>query len=230
MIVKNNFNFRNIAIIPARAGSKRLPGKNKKMLGELPLIVHSIKYAKQYGSIIDQIIVSTDDADIKTIALSEGVEVIDRPPEIARDEATTLCALQHVLANIQEDVENVFLLQPTNPLRPKNLLRDAFQEFSKGKFESLMTVSRSYQKFGKIKNSQFVPFNYEMGQRSQDLEPLFFENGLLYIIKTSLIRQDKLLGENNFPFIVDHPFSKVDIDEKEDFEYAEFLLKRTKRK
>lgn len=219
--------MKTIAIIPARAGSKRLPGKNKKMLGELPLIVHSIKYAKQYGRIIDQIIVSTDDADIKAIALSEGVEVIDRPPEIAGDEATTLSVLQHVLANIKEDVENVLLLQPTNPLRPENLLRNAFKEFSKGKYESLMTVSRGYQKFGKIENNQFIPFNYKMGQRSQDLEPLYFENGLLYIIKASLIRQDKLLGENNFPFIVDHLFSKVDIDEKEDFEYAEFLLNRT---
>ncbi len=68
---------------------------------------------------IDKIIVSTDDTDIKAIALSEGVEVIDRPAEIAGDEATTLSALQHVLANIKEDVENVFLLQPTNPLRPE---------------------------------------------------------------------------------------------------------------
>ncbi|WP_037316549.1 cytidylyltransferase domain-containing protein [Salegentibacter sp. Hel_I_6] len=227
MIVKNNFNFRNIAIIPARAGSKRLPGKNKLLLGGIPLVVHSIRYAKLYNNLIDKIIVSTNDADIKAIALSEGVEVIDRPPEIAGDEATTLSALQHVLVNIKEDVENVFLLQPTNPLRPDNLLENAFKEFSKGKYESLITVSRSYQKFGKIRNNQFIPFNYKMGQRSQDLEPFYFENGLLYIIKASLIRQDKLLGENNFPFIVDHLFSNVDIDEKEDFEYAEFLLNRT---
>ncbi|WP_405199453.1 cytidylyltransferase domain-containing protein [Christiangramia sp. LLG6405-1] len=228
MTVKNNFKSLNIAIIPARAGSKRLPGKNKLLLGGIPLVVHSIRYAKLYCNLIDKIVVSTDDADIKAIALSEGVEVIDRPLEIAGDEATTLSALQHVLENIKEEIDNVFLLQPTNPLRPGNLLRNAFKEFSKGKYESLMTVSKSYQKFGKIDNNQFVPFNYKMGQRSQDLEPLYFENGLLYIIKASLIEQDKLLGENNFPFIVDHLFSKVDIDEKEDFEYAEFLLKGTK--
>ena len=226
MILKNNFGSSNIAIIPARMGSKRLPGKNKLLLGGIPLVVHSIRYAKLYNNLIDKIIVSTDDADIKAIALSEGVEVIDRPEEISGDEATTLSALQHVLANIKEDVENIFLLQPTSPLRPENLLGNTFKEFSNGKYESLMTVSRSYQKFGKIENNQFIPFNYKMGQRSQDLEPLYFENGLLYIIKASLIRQDKLLGENNFPFIVDHPFSKVDIDEKEDFEYAEFLLNR----
>ena len=225
--MKSSLKSRNIAIIPARAGSKRLPGKNKLLLGGIPLIVHSIRYAKFYNNLIDKIIVSTDDTDIKAIALSEGVDVIDRPAEIAGDEATSLSALQHVLANIKEDVENVFLLQPVNPLRPENLLRNAFKEFSEGNYESLMTVSRSYQKFGKIQNNQFIPFNYKMGQRSQDLEPLYFENGLLYIIKASLIRQDKLLGENNFPFIVDHLFSKVDIDEKEDFEYAEFLLNRT---
>jgi N-acylneuraminate cytidylyltransferase len=223
-------NLKSIIVIPARGGAKRLPGKNKLLLGGIPLVVHSIRYAKACPNLRKKVIVSTDDPEIKTIALSEGVEVIDRPSAISGDKATTLSALKHVLENLTETVENVILLQPTNPLRPKNLLKDAFKEFSKGKYESLMTVSRSYQKFGKIQNKQFVPFNYEMGQRSQDLEPLYFENGLLYIIKASLISQDKLLGENNFPFIVDHPFSKVDIDEKEDFEYAEFLLKRTKNK
>jgi N-acylneuraminate cytidylyltransferase len=219
--------FKNIVVIPARAGSRRLPGKNIEILANIPLIVHSINYAKQNLNIVGRIIVSTNDAAVKEVALREGVEVIDRPNVISGHEAPTIWALRHVLDNLSQEIENVILLQPTNPLRPKNLLKDAFKEFSKGKYESLMTVSRSYQKFGKIKNNQFVPFNYEMGQRSQDLEPLFFENGLLYIIKASLISQDKLLGENNFPFIVDHPFAKVDIDDEEDFEYAEFLLNRT---
>jgi N-acylneuraminate cytidylyltransferase len=65
-----------------------------------------------------------------------------------------------------------------------------------------------------------------MGQQSQDLEPLYYENGLLYITKASLILESKILGENNYPFIVNHPFAKVDIDTKEDFEYAAYLLNR----
>jgi len=91
-----------------------------------------------------------------------------------------------------------------------------------------MSVSRNYQKFGKIVNNKFEPFNYKIGQRSQDLEPLYFENGLLYITKASLILEDKILGKNNFPFVVNHPFANVDIDTKEDFEYAEYLLHKFK--
>lgn len=225
MISKNS-----IAIIPARAGSKRIPGKNKLLLAGIPLIMHTIRYAKIKGEFIDRIIISTDDPEIEAIALAEGVEVVKRPKDITGDEATTVSAMKHVLESLQEEVENVILMQPTNPLRPKNLLKAAFKKFEEGNYDSLMTITRSFQKFGKIENNKFVPFNYKMGQRSQDLEPLYYENGLLYITKASLILKEKILGENNFPFIVDHPFAKVDIDHQEDLEYAEFLLKRRELK
>jgi N-acylneuraminate cytidylyltransferase len=176
--------------------------------------------------IINRIIVSTDSPEIKEIALKTGVEVIDRPDCLSTDSSSSVSALKHVLENIGENFENVILLQPTNPLRPENLLKDAFDKFEAEGFESLMTVSRNRQKFGKIINDSFVAFNYKMGQRSQDLEPLYFENGLLYITKTVLIQKGILLGINNCPFIVDHPFVGVDIDTEEDFEYAEFILKK----
>jgi N-acylneuraminate cytidylyltransferase len=216
---------KTIAIIPARGGSKRLPGKNVMMLGNLPLIAHSILYAKKH-SFVDAVFVSTDDEVIKRIALEFGAEVIDRPSGISGDLEPTVSALKHVLQNISTEVENVVLLQPTNPLRPENLLNEAFEIFIKDKHESLFTVTRNYQKFGKIINRQFVPFNYEPGQRSQDLEPLFFENGLLYISKRELILNDTIISPNAFPLIVDHPFAEIDIDTKEDFDYAEYWLKK----
>ena len=63
-----------------------------------------------------------------------------------------------------------------------------------------------------------------MGQRSQDLEPLFYENGLLYITKTKRIVEGQLLGDNNYPYIVNHPYANVDIDTLDDFKYAAFIL------
>ncbi len=215
---------KTIAIIPARGGSKRFPNKNVTLLGGIPLLVHSINYAK--ANKINRIIVTTDDTAIKKIAIKNGAEVVDRPKGISGDNATTVSALKHVLENVKEVFENVILLQPTNPLRPKNLLKDALKKYEEGNYDSLMTVSRNHQKFGKIIDNKFEPFNYKIGQRSQDLEPLYYENGLLYITKTSLILEDKILGENNCPFIVNHPFTKVDIDTQEDFEYAEYLLSR----
>ncbi len=213
-----------IAIIPARGGSKRFPNKNTALLGSIPLLVHSINYAKANN--INKIIVTTDDSNIKEIALKNGVEVIDRPKELSGDLSSTVSALKHVLENIKGTFENVILLQPTNPLRPANLLTDAYQIFTEKSYDSLITVTKNRNKLGRIINTKFIPFNYKIGQRSQDLEPLYAENGLLYITKTHVILEDKIIGENNFPFVVNHPYAKVDIDTLEDLEYAEYLLKR----
>lgn len=220
--------MKNIAIIPARGGSKRLPNKNILLLGDIPLIAHSILMAKKCSSIINEVYVSTDDDEIRNIALSFGAKVIDRPIHLSGDTEPTVTALKNVLENIDFSVENVFLLQPTNPLRPESLVEDAFHIFQDNNADSLMTVTRNHQKFGKIVNNKFLPFNYKIGQRSQDLEPLFFENGLLYIIKAELILQEKIIGDNHFPMIINHLFANVDIDTQEDFDYANYLYHKYK--
>ena len=218
--------MKTIAIIPARGGSKRLPQKNIKLLGEIPLLAHSILYAKANKEIIDDVYVSTNDEEIKKIALEFGAKVISRPENISGDLEPTVSALKNVLEQISDEVENIVLLQATNPLRPENLLHKAFQTFEKEKCNSLFTVSRNHQKFGKIENGKFIPFNYEIGQRSQDLEPLFFENGLLYITKAALIMENIIIAENAFPFKIDSIFAGVDIDTQEDFDYAEYLYQK----
>jgi N-acetylneuraminate synthase len=215
---------KTIAIIPARGGSKRLPYKNTMLLGGLPLIVHSINYAKENG--IEKIVVSTNDALIKEIALKYGAEVMDRPKALATEFSPTIETLTHVMENVTEQYDYVVVLQPTNPLRPKNLLQDSLNKLKESNCDSLMAVTRNEQKFGKITIDKFVPFNYTIGQRSQELEPLYYENGLLYIAKTAIILEGKLMGENHIPFIVNHPFAMVDIDTREDFEYAEYLLQK----
>lgn len=218
---------KTIAIIPARGGSKRLLGKNVLPLAGKPLLAHSIEFAKKH-SFISEVYVSTDDDEIKKVALQYGAKVIDRPVVISGDLEPTITALQHVLEMIDAKVENVVLLQATNPLRPEFLLSEAFELFEKNNLESLFTVSRDEHKLGKIEDGKFVPFNYKPGQRSQDLEPLYFENGLLYIAKASLIQEGILMNENSFPMLVNHPFTKVDIDTQEDFDYAEYLINKFK--
>lgn len=217
--------MKTIAIIPARGGSKRLPKKNIKLLGGIPLIAHSILYAKEHD-FIDAVYVSTDNVAIKEIALQYGAIVIDRPQEISGDLEPTVSALKHVLESIDRSVENVILLQATNPLRPKNLLQEAFTIFQEKQFDSLFTVSRSHHKLGKIMDNKFIPFNYEVGQRSQDLEPLYYENGLLYITKASVILNNEIITKDAFPLEVNNPFANVDIDTQEDFDYAEYLVGR----
>ena len=218
---------KTIAIIPARGNSKRLPNKNMKLLGGIPLLVYSINYAKQHD-FIDAIYVSTDHKEIKNIALKHGAKVIDRPNQLSGDLEPTVTALKHVLESIEDQVENVVLLQPTNPLRPKNLLRDAFEKYISNNFESLFTVSRNEQKFGTIDNHMFKPFNYSIGQRSQDMQPLYFENGLLYITKANSILKKDIITIDAYPLIVEHPFASIDIDTQDDFDLAEFMLKKYK--
>ncbi len=217
--------MKTIVIIPARGNSKRLPGKNIKFLDGIPLLAHSILYAQQF-SFIDEIYVTTDNLEIKNVALQFGAKIMDRPTEISGDFEPTVSALKHVLESLTNDVENVILLQPTNPLRPNNLLEEAFHLYVNSNSDSLFTVSRNHHKLGKIINHKFEPFNYTIGQRSQDLEPLFYENGLLYISKANLIKDDVIISENALPLEVNHVFAKVDIDTQEDFDFAEFIMKK----
>ncbi len=221
---------KTIAIIPARGGSKRLPDKNLKILGNLSLLAHSIIFAQANSHIIDQIFVTTDSELIKKEALKYGVNVIDRPKELAGDDEPTITALQHALLQLDDEIENVILLQPTNPLRPQQLLTDAFKIFQENHYDSLFTVSRNHQKLGKILNNTFVPYNYTLGQRSQDLEPLFYENGLLYITKASLIQKGLIIAPKAFPYEINHLFATIDIDTMEDLELAECIVRDFQRK
>lgn len=213
---------RYLTIIPARAGSQRLPGKNMRQLGDKPLLWHSIAYAQDSG--FSNVVVTSNDARVLEYAKEVGVEVIKRPDALAGNEEPVITALQHAVNQLQKKYDAVILLQPTNPLRPEGLLKEAIAVFEREDCDSLMTVSRNEHKLGTIFNNQFIPYNYEMGQRSQDLEPLYYENGLLYIFKTALLNQGKLLGEQNYSLIVDHPFAEIDIDTEADFKKAEFFL------
>lgn len=215
---------KTIAIIPARGGSKRLPGKNLLPLGGIPLLGHSILYAQKQDCIGD-VYVSTDDDAIAAVALQFGAKVIRRPEVLSGDFEPTVSALRHVLESITETVDDIILLQATNPLRPENLLKEAYQIYTSGNHESLFTVTRNHHKLGRIVADKYVPFNYIPGQRSQDLEPLYFENGLLYICKANLIMKDCIISAEAFPMIVDHPFALIDIDTAADLDYATDVYK-----
>lgn len=221
--MKQNHTSRNIAIIPARAGSKRLEGKNSLMFRGMPLIQHSINYAMDNKALIDEVFVSTDDDAIKAIAQANNIGVINRPKELAEGNTPTVDVLKHALNHFDAAIDNVILFQITNPLRPKNLFAEAYKKYIEGNYDSLMTVTRNHQKFGKINNGVFTPYNYEMGQRSQDLDPLYFENGMLYITKSEFVLKGKILADNNHPFIVNHPYGDIDIDTQYDLNLANFI-------
>lgn len=217
--------MRFITVIPARGGSKRFPSKNVHPFIGMPLIAHSILCSKESSKVIETY-VSTDDEDIKKVSIKYGASIIDRPLELGGDFTTSADVMKNAVEQLIErgvEFDYVLLLQATNPLRPKWLLDEAISIIEQINIDSLMTVSRSDLKLGKIIDNHFKPWNYHYGQRSQDLEPLYYENGLLYISSKELLLQGKIVSENMYPMVVDHIFGEVDIDTREDMAYAEFV-------
>lgn len=215
-----------VTVIPARGGSKRFPGKNTHVLNGSPLICHSIEYSLKNPNVAGTY-VSTDAEDIKGISRMAGAEIIDRPDELAGDYATSASVMKHAVEYLTAkgvEFDYVILLQATNPLRPKGLLDEAIDLIEKTGATSLFTVTRSEKKLGKIIDGKYVPWNYSFGMRSQDMDPLYYENGLLYITSKELLLQEIIEGQDAYPLVVDHPYGEVDIDTREDFEYAKFIL------
>lgn len=217
-----------VLIIPARGGSKRLVNKNILPLNGIPLFAHSIIYAQQYlpNSLIW---VSTDSEEIKKVSLEYGVGVIDRPEEFSTDTATTASVLEHASAYIKAqgvDYDYMIHLQPTQPVRPKYHMKEAMDLIDKNGYEALVSFSPILLKMCKVQNDKLIPWNYYFGQRSQDMEPLYYENGLLYITARSFIDQSIIFPENTYPFILDDQFKVIDIDTKKDFEEAEYYIDR----
>ena len=217
-------------IIPARANSKRLPGKNMKILGGKPLIQYSIDSALSSFSNKD-IWVNSDDREILEFAKTKGIMTLLRPDELAADFSSTADVLKHhanYFKNNKIACDAIILLQPTNPFREDSLFKEALNYFKKSERNSLATFSVVEKKLGKIENVFFKPLNYVPGQRSQDLEKLYYENGLLYITKIDSILNGKVITDDVYPLICNTLESTVDIDYLNDFIFAEFILKLNK--
>lgn len=220
-----------ITVIPARGGSKRFPKKNIYPLAGKPLIAYSIEYSMS-NEMVSATYVSTDSPDIQKVSEQYGAVVLKRPKDLAGDHVPTSKVLKQVaeiLVSQGVKFDYMILLQATSPLRPESLLSNAIRIIEKYGYDSLMTVNRSQKKLGKIINNKFVPWNYKYGMRSQDMESLFYENGLLYITSKTQILEGNIIGKKMFPMVVDHIFGEVDIDTSEDMAYAEYVLLNNKK-
>lgn len=113
-----------LALIPARGGSKGLPGKNIIELAGKPLIVHTIEAALKFG-VFKRVVVSTDDQSIAEVSAAAGAEVLMRPTELAQDHSSSLDAIEHALAAYGLEQGMFCLLQPTSPLRNAGHIREA---------------------------------------------------------------------------------------------------------
>ena len=193
-------NKKIIALIPARGGSKGIPDKNIKLIAGIPLLGHSINYAKS-SQYVDNIIVSTDNEKISKISKTYNAEVINRPAIISDDYATTESAIQHTLNQLINKPEIVVLLQPTSPFRPSNSLDLAIVKFIKGNYDSLLSISPTHNFFWKLSSDGIkAEYDYNKRPRRQDIsnkDIRYVENGSLYIftIKQFLNSGNRLGGK-----------------------------------
>ena len=214
-----------VALIPARGGSKRLPRKNILPLAGKPLIAYSIEYAMEAGI---PVFVSTDDVEIKEVSISYGAQIIDRPAELASDLSSTGSVMKHAaeyMIKVGVEFDYIILLQVTNPLRPNGLIKEAIEVIERELPSSLMTVNPILRKQGRIVDLHFEPVNYLFGQRSQDLEIWYYENGLLYFTSKEKCLDAIVMTEDARPLIVNHIYGEIDIDTYDDFRKAEFFMK-----
>jgi CMP-N,N'-diacetyllegionaminic acid synthase len=229
-----------LAIIPARGGSKGLMRKNTKLLAGLPLICHTIKTALASKS-IKQIIVSTDDDEIATIAKNYGAEVpFMRPATLANDTSMVMDTYFYVLDKLGETtsqpVEKFVALLPTVPLRLPEDIDKAVDLFNSKDADSVISVVKSpvpidwYRKISKngiLKN--YLP-EFDAIKNRQELEQTYIPNGAIYVFRTNVLRSKRKYYTNKtYPYIMPSERS-ADIDDLLDFEWAEYLLNTQKTK
>lgn len=207
----------NIAVIPARGGSKGLPRKNIKLLNDKPLIAWSIESALQSKK-IDRVIVSTDSDDIKKVALEFGAEVIDRPAHLSTDEATTISVLEHIIQEIPT-ANMIVVLQPTSPLRDDNLIDKCIELYESDNFTNLAT---GYW-------CKFKEYGTHNNLRRQDYKGFFYDDGSVYILSKEIIMKGLWCGEKPARF-VNEKYMNYEIDDEVDFVVVEALIKNYKNK
>ena len=223
-----------LAIIPARQGSKRLPGKNTKLLGGLPLIAWSIRTALE-SSVCADVLVSTDDAATAEVARNHGASVPWlRPSELATDTASSVDVALHALNTYETtngEVEGLMLLQPTSPFRSADSIRQAVKMFSIScgtrPVVSVSPASNHPAWCFRLLATGMEPFMgwEEIGKRSQDLEVAWMLNGSIYISSPDRLRADHtFLTPDTQPLRMESPDEALDIDTMTDFELCELAL------
>jgi CMP-N,N'-diacetyllegionaminic acid synthase len=222
-------------VIPARGGSKGIPGKNIKLLGGKPLIHYSIEYARLFAEDAN-ICVSTDDNVIIQSVNELNLKLpFVRPEEFATDTATTFSVLQHAITFYQKNgilYKYLVLLQTTSPFRTKNHLQEAFQLLD-NETDAIVSVVKQHNNpyFNLFEENEFGMLKISKGDgtitRRQDAPPVYAFNGSIYIFKVeSLMKANSF---NDFQKIRKYEMEEkysVDIDTATDWDLAEYKLQK----
>lgn len=222
----------NLAIIPARGGSKRIPRKNIKSFLGKPIIAYTIEAAIE-SQLFDKIIVSTDDLEIKKIAIKFGAEVpFLRSKKNSDDFATTYDVLEEVLLEFGKDgiyYENLCCLYPCAPFINSKNIQDSFNNFINNDFDSFFAItpfSFPIQRALKLENRSVAFFSPQFkNTRSQDLVKAYHDAGQFYWANIKKLLANKSLFSNKTGGLIVSELEAQDIDNEVDWKIAEMKYK-----
>ena len=228
-----------LGLIPARAGSVGVPGKNIRPFAGRPLIAYAVEAARKSG--LDRVVVSTDSEDIAAIAVAAGAErPFLRPATLATSTALAIGVVRHALDHFRKHEgwvpDAVFYLQPTSPFRTATDIDKAIALLrASPQADSVCSVApvRDHPAFAWIDRGGRMERAFPdipHPERRQDLSPMFAENNAIMLSRTSYLLGDmrddlSIINVDNFvPFLIDAPLA-VDIDTETDFAVADFLMR-----
>ena len=215
----------NLAIIPARGGSKRIPRKNIKFFLGKPIIAYSIEAALK-SKLFDEVMVSTDDEEIAKIAISYGATVpFLRSAKNANDFAVLADVVEEVVTQHKQSFDNICCILPTAPFVTERIIVEAHTKLIEGNFDSIFPVlefSFPIQRSLKIKDGKVaMVWSENLNTRSQDLEPRYHDTGQFYWLKSSAFNKEKKLFTDNSSAIIISELQAQDIDTETDWKLAE---------
>lgn len=226
-----------LGLITARGGSKGIPRKNLALCGGEPLLYWTCRSARG-ARCLTRTVISTDDREIAEYAGSQGVETpFMRPAELASDTATSIGVAQHAINTLRDDgwqTDILVLLQPTSPLRRAQHIDDAFARLHDGldAVVSVIEVPHRFKPWSQLELDDGLLRDYHVGHlpferlRRQGQPVLYARNGPAVIIsRAATILAGSFYGEHCAPYEMTARDS-VDIDDPEDLEYADFVLRR----
>jgi N-acylneuraminate cytidylyltransferase len=221
-----------IAVIPARGGSKGVPGKNVRPLTGKPLIAHTIEQAHR-SEFVKRVVVSTDSPGIAVVAQQYGAEVVWRPAEISGDSASSESALLHTLEQLRQREEYqpdlLVFLQCTSPLTLAADIDGTVQELLDKKADSALAVTPfHYFLWRHDNNGDAAGINHDKQVRllRQEREPEYLETGAIYVMRADGFMQAKHRFFGRTAIYVMPPERCLEIDEPVDFQVAEMLLRQ----
>lgn len=200
-----------LGLIPARGGSKRIKYKNMYIINGKPLIYWTIKDSKE-SKLLDNIVVSSDNNIILNYSKNLGVETIKRPKYLSGDKVTLTDVMKYHI----KEYENIVLLRPTSPIRPKDFIDKCIKIYKKGKYESLAS--------GFINKELEWPYkSKKIDIPSHSHKGWFQNNGCLDIYSNKCIREERI-SKNVYKVLMED-FYRFEIDEKSDIIIIESIMK-----